>query len=201
MGGEERQALVAAAACCRSSPGERWALQLVAAATSKATLPRPRVTKRRRRCTAWRLPCARTFQLRRPSAAVQSKSAAPPVSGSRPLRPFSTSELAAREVLRRQPGLQVLVGCVRRMTGDDVPPSDVPPRARHKSPFFVLYHPELKTGRHARTQPARKEMAARCHPTLPPVHHTKERSLAVAATPSPTPLQHGTAELGACIFA
>ena len=76
---------------------------------------------------------------------MQSKSAAPPVSGSRPLRPFSTSELAAREVLRRQPGLQVLVGCVRRMTGDDVPPSHVPPRARHKSPFFVLYHPELKT--------------------------------------------------------
>ena len=43
---------------CRSSPGERRALQLAAAATSKATLSRPRVTKRRRRCTAWRLPCS-----------------------------------------------------------------------------------------------------------------------------------------------
>ena len=56
VGGEERQALVAAAACCRSSPGERRALQLAAPRRrTKATLPR--VTKRRRRCTAWRLPC------------------------------------------------------------------------------------------------------------------------------------------------
>ena len=70
------------------------------------------------------------------SAAAQSKPAAPPASGSRPFRPVSTSELAAREVLRRQPGLQTLVGCVapdwNRRPANSAPESS-----------YTLYHPEL----------------------------------------------------------